>query len=56
MTQEQRVEEAEKHKNKANDLLKERKWQEAVDEYTVALKYSENAIIYANRAVPNGTT
>jgi small glutamine-rich tetratricopeptide repeat-containing protein alpha len=54
MTKEQRNEEAEKHKNKANDLLRDRKWQEAIDEYTVALKYSENAVIFANRAVPYG--
>lgn len=55
MTKEQRAEEAEKHKNRANELLKERKWQEAVEEYTTALKYAENAVIYANRAVPYGT-
>jgi len=54
MTKEQRAEEAEKHKDKANVLLKERKWQEAVDEYTIALKYCETSIIYANRAVPYG--
>jgi hypothetical protein len=54
MTKEQRAEEAEKHKNKANDLLKERKWQEAVDEYSTALKYAESAVIFANRAVPYG--
>jgi len=54
LTKEQRAEEAEKHKNLANELLKERKWQEAIDEYTIALKYAENAVIYANRAVPYG--
>jgi hypothetical protein len=54
MTKEQRAEEAEKHKDRANTLLKERKWQEAVDEYTTALKYCETSIIYANRAVPYG--
>jgi small glutamine-rich tetratricopeptide repeat-containing protein alpha len=54
MTKDQRDEEAEKLKNKANDLLKERKWDEAVGIYTEALKYSESAVIYANRAVPYG--
>jgi len=54
LTKEQKEEEGNKHKNKANDLLKDRKWAEAVEEYTTAIKFCQNAVFYANRAVPLG--
>lgn len=41
------------HKTRANALLVERKWEEAIAEYTLAINYVDsNAIFFANRAVP----
>jgi len=54
LTKEQKEEEGNKHKNKANELLKDRKWAEAVEEYTTAINYCQNAVFYANRSVPLG--
>jgi len=54
LTPQQREEKGNEHKLKANQLLVERKWEEAIKEYSEAISYTENAIFYANRAVPLG--
>jgi len=53
MTDAEREAKGNEHKTKANNLLVERKWQESLNEYNLAIQYfDKSAIFYANRAVP----
>ena len=41
---------AQKLKNEGNAFMKEKKFQEAVDKYSEAIKVQESAVFYCNRA------
>ena len=43
-------EQAQKLKNEGNAFMKEKKYQEAVDKYSEAIKVQESAVFYCNRA------
>ena len=47
---EDKKEQAQKFKNEGNALVKEKKFQEAVEKYTQAIECQESAIFYCNRA------
>tara|TARA_R110002050_G_scaffold108343_2_gene218999 strand:+ start:208 stop:489 length:282 start_codon:yes stop_codon:yes gene_type:complete len=40
----------EEAKAKANELFKQHKFEEAIEAYTEALKFGDNAILFSNRA------
>ena len=47
---EEQKELAQKYKNEGNALVKEKKYKEAIDKYSEAIKCQESAIFYCNRA------
>jgi tetratricopeptide (TPR) repeat protein len=48
-----KIEEAEKHKENGNNLFKEKKYEEAILEYTKAIEICPNSLYYSNLAICN---
>ncbi len=48
-----KISEAESHKEKGNNFFKEKKYDEAIAEYTKAIETCPNSVYYSNRAICN---